>query len=178
MMQCFMDLCYLAHQRSTDIRLPRHAQMDADRIHFKRSKTENSSGTGLRSQLRQPSGPCWNVRGASRRSRACTSSTRWTHAQHCVRFGRSGIELCVRAGYKGITIKDIRPNALTAADAMGYSLDQIRKGAAYTTVTTAEPYLAQYRDVVSPIETETAATTAAGLFLERPQRRTKGTKLS
>ncbi|MFJ2995607.1 phage integrase central domain-containing protein [Pandoraea sp. NPDC087047] len=49
MMQCFVDLCYLTAQRSTEIRLLKWSQVDfaAGVIHFIPSKTEDSSGIAV-----------------------------------------------------------------------------------------------------------------------------------
>lgn len=49
MMQCFIDLCYLTFQRSTDIRLLTWNQVDrtAGVIHFEPSKTADSSGVSV-----------------------------------------------------------------------------------------------------------------------------------
>ena len=48
-MQCFIDLCYLTAQRSTEIRTLKWSQIDraAGVIHFVPSKTEESSGAAV-----------------------------------------------------------------------------------------------------------------------------------
>jgi integrase len=49
MMQCFIDLCYLTCQRSTEIRLLTWEQIDrvAGVIHFVPTKTAASSGEAV-----------------------------------------------------------------------------------------------------------------------------------
>jgi hypothetical protein len=47
MVQCFVDLCYLTGQRSTDIRELRWSQVSCSAIHFIPSKTEDSSGKAV-----------------------------------------------------------------------------------------------------------------------------------
>jgi integrase len=49
MMQCFVDLCYLTVQRSTEIRLLTWEQVDREAgvIHFVPTKTEESSGEAV-----------------------------------------------------------------------------------------------------------------------------------
>jgi len=42
--QCFIELMYLTRQRPTEIRLLRESQIGAERIHFRPTKTEESSG--------------------------------------------------------------------------------------------------------------------------------------
>ncbi|WP_051083241.1 hypothetical protein [Chitiniphilus shinanonensis] len=44
MVQCYVDLCYMIYQRTTEIRLLRWDQIKDDGIHFKPTKTERSSG--------------------------------------------------------------------------------------------------------------------------------------
>lgn len=46
MVQCYIDLCYMLYQRTTEIRLLKWSQIDSSAgvIHFTPTKTERSSG--------------------------------------------------------------------------------------------------------------------------------------
>lgn len=44
MVQCYIDLCYLLYQRTTEVRLLRWDQVREEGIYFKPTKTEASSG--------------------------------------------------------------------------------------------------------------------------------------
>ena len=71
-------------------------------------------------------------------------------------FTKSGMNsvwrvACVKAEIKGVTTRDVRPFALTTAEKMAYRIEDLRKSAAHSTVTTTGGYLDQYRAVVSPV---------------------------
>ena len=84
MMQCFIDLCYLTAQRSTEIRNLRWTADPRDPdgcswvdraagvIHFRPSKTEDSSGVSVDFKITPRSTRCSSVRAGSAASRACT----------------------------------------------------------------------------------------------------------
>ena len=77
MMQCFIDLCYLTAQRSTEIRNLRWTADPRDPdgcswvdraagvIHFRPSKTEDSSGVSVDFKITPRSTRCSSVRAGS-----------------------------------------------------------------------------------------------------------------
>ncbi len=54
--------------------------------------------------------------------------------------------------YAGITIEDLRPKALTDAEAAGYDVQELNMAAAHSSVTTTEGYLKTYREPLSHVE--------------------------
>lgn len=156
MVQCFVDLCYLTAQRSTEIRSLTWAQVDREAgvIHFLPSKTEDSSGiavdwpitpeiAAVLDRVRELDGglqrignlPVIHANSAKKRGKpygATAVRSAWDRA--CERAGLSD------AGY---TVKDIRGKAATDAKRAGYDLEEISVGLAHTDPKTTEIYLKQ-----------------------------------
>ncbi len=153
MLQCLMDLCYLTAQRVTDIRLLRWDQVTEDGIRFQPSKTLRSSGVRVTVPLTPP------IRAVLECSRTL-GRIKGLHVLHTgsgAAYTKTGlISAWVRArkavGLSGLTWKDLRAKALTDAERGGHALEELRKTAAHTTVTTTEGYLRQYREVLSTVE--------------------------
>lgn len=147
MMQCFVDLCYLTCQRSTEIRLLRWDQIERDAgvIHFLPTKTENSSGEAVdwsltpeieavlsRAKALAPFfGQVYVIRdkhGAAKTDQACRDA--WEGA-----MARANL------ADKPYTIKDIRAKALTDAKRAGYTLDDLQVAGAHTDRATTAEYI-------------------------------------
>jgi integrase len=162
MMQCFVDLCYLTAQRSTEIRYLRWSVDERDRfsssyidreagvIHFLPTKTEDSSGEMVdwpitpqidavlqRAKLLEPAfGQKYVIRdrkGNPKTDQACRDA--WEGAME-----RCGL---VDAPY---TIKDIRAKAMTDAKKLGYKIEEIQVAGAHTDASTTAGYI-KSRDV-------------------------------
>ncbi|MDR6383989.1 tyrosine-type recombinase/integrase [Paraburkholderia caribensis] len=162
MMQCFVDLCYLTMQRSTEIRNLRWSvdptnpygcswiDEKAGVIHFVPSKTEDSSGEMVdwpitpeistvlqRARLLEPAfGQTYVIRdkrGHPKTDQACRDA--WEGAME-----RVGL---ADAPY---TIKDVRAKAMTDAKRLGYEIDQLQIAGAHTDASTTRGYI-KSRDV-------------------------------
>ncbi|MCW3543475.1 tyrosine-type recombinase/integrase [Burkholderia cenocepacia] len=152
MMQCFIDLCYLTCQRSTEIRLLRWDQIDREAgvIHFVPTKTEDSSGEAVdwpltqdieavlaRAKLLDPAfGQTYVIRdkkGNPKTDQACRDA--WDGAVERAAKSDRSIE------GKPYTIKDIRAKALTDAKRAGYAIEELRVAGAHTDTSTTETYI-------------------------------------
>ena len=151
MMQCFVDLCYLTAQRSTDIRALRWSQIDraAGVIHFLPSKTEDSSGAGVDFTLTpEIEAVLDRVRKIDARPRIGDLPV--IHARN----GKPYEATAVRSAWNraveraqlseyGYTVKDIRAKALTDAERAGYDIKALMITAAHTNERTTQIYLKQ-----------------------------------
>ncbi|RKP56403.1 site-specific integrase [Pararobbsia silviterrae] len=159
LMQCFVDLCYLTVQRSTEIRMLKWSQVDrqAGVIHFLPSKTEDSSGiavdfaispeiAAVLDRIKELNGgvqyigdsPVFrtvDTRGRAKPYEATSIRSAWRRA-------------CVRAKLtdEGYTIKMIRAKALTDAAKAGYDIKALQEAAAHSTPAMTEDYIKR-RDV-------------------------------
>ncbi|MDR8920494.1 tyrosine-type recombinase/integrase [Burkholderia multivorans] len=150
-MQCFIDLCYLTAQRSTEIRNLKWSDVDrqAGVIHFVPSKTEDSSGvrvdflitpeidavlTRIREIDGRPTiGDVYVFRPKNgKRYAANTILKAWKTAAD-----RAGL-----AGFR-YTIKDIRAKALTDGERAGYNVKALQVAAAHTDAKMTETYIKQ-----------------------------------
>lgn len=162
MMQCFIDLCYLTAQRSTDVRLLKWSSIEVDWeskkkisgvIHFEPSKTEDSSGVAVdwpitqeilsvltRAKKLQPI--CDYVirdkKGKPKSAAAVRDA--WNDA-------------CDRAGLKETpyTIKDIRGKAMTDGKKAGHSMEDLQIAGAHTNAATTAIYIKQREVPVSNV---------------------------
>lgn len=157
MMQCCVDLCYLALQRSTEIRNLRWERDLADPdccwvdwekgvLHFLPSKTEDSSGVAVDISI-SPEIRDVLLRAKSLRKK---KSQYVIHAVDGKPYEATAIRsawdrACVRAGLPDVpyTVKDIRAKAATDAHKLGYDLKEIMEGLAHTDEKTTEIYLKQ-----------------------------------
>lgn len=160
--RCFVDLCYLTAQRSTDIRKLLWNQVREDGIAFKPTKTAGSSGAKVVVRLTAA------IREVLERARAfgvpaaATARIKSIYVIHALDgspYTMSGIRsawvrACRRAGVANATIKDLRAKALTDAERAGYSIEQLRTAAAHSSVTTTEGYVKTFREPVSAVELE------------------------
>ncbi len=170
MVQCYVDLCYLLYQRTTEIRLLKWSQVDlkAGFIYFRPTKTERSSGASVA----VPITPA--VRVVLERSRKALAEGKVARTKKEPRLGtvqsiyvihtRQGQpyqtrsladaweRACERAKVEGITLKDIRAKAATDAKRAGFTRAQLRVALAHTDEAMTEHYLrgldAEASDVV------------------------------
>ncbi|HDR9290486.1 TPA: tyrosine-type recombinase/integrase [Burkholderia multivorans] len=150
-MQCFIDLCYLTAQRSTEIRNLKWSDVDrqAGVIHFVPSKTEDSSGVrvdfvitpeidAVLTRIREIDGRptigdvCVFRPKNGKRYAANTILKAWKAAAD-----RAGL-----AGFR-YTIKDIRAKALTDGERAGYNVKALQVAAAHTDAKMTETYIKQ-----------------------------------
>jgi integrase len=177
MMQCFIDLCYLTAQRSTEIRNLRWSVDDSDPfgcsyvdrengvIHFVPSKTEDSSGEMVdwpitpeidavlqRAKLLDPA---FGQRYVIRDKRGDTKT------DQAVRDAWEGAMERVGLAKAPYTIKDIRAKALTDAKKAGYDIDALQAAAAHTDRSTTAGYIKQREVPVSTIRLALPAVKSA-----------------
>lgn len=154
MMQCFVDLCYLTAQRSTEIRLLKWSQIDraAGVIHFLPTKTEDSSGIAVDFRI---SPEIDAVLSRIREIDKCTriGELNVVHAVNGDEYAPSAFRsawdrACERVELtaQNYNVKDIRAKALTDAERAGYDIKALQIAAAHSDTKTTEIYLKQ-RDV-------------------------------
>jgi integrase len=155
--KCFLDLCYLTAQRTTEIRLLRWSQIKDGKIKFLPTKTAKSSGATVSVPVTADIQEVFDrAKALGKVQQIGKGDSYIIQSQDGGRFSKTGLisvwkRACAKAGIVGVTAKDIRPFALTMAEKAGYSIEDLRKGAAHTSVATTEGYLARYREVDSPI---------------------------
>ena len=157
--QCFLELCFLTWQRPTEIRLLRESAIGQERIHFKPTKTEDSSGEEVDIIITP------EIRKVLERARELRPTQKVTvldrrrdpyiiQARDGDHYSKNGFyevwrDACIEANVKGVTTRDIRPYALATLERMGYAVREIQKAAAHTNMATTEGYLDQHRDRLS-----------------------------
>jgi integrase len=157
--QCFLELMFLTRQRPTEIRLLRESQIGPERIHFRPTKTEESSGEEV-DVLITP-----EIRAAIERARALRPKHKvedlakhrdpfLIQARDGDKYTKNGLyevwrDACEAAGAKGVTTRHVRPFALSEMERLGYNVREIQKAAAHASITTTEGYLDQHRDRLS-----------------------------
>lgn len=157
MMQCFVDLCYLTVQRSTEIRLLRWkpeagtaggaswVDWDAKVIHFVPTKTEDSTGEAVD----WPITP--QIEKVLKRAQATGKVKSSQYVIHSI-DGQPYAANALLTAWKraarrakledaGYTVKDIRAKALTDAERAGYSIEQLQVAAAHADPRTTEIYV-------------------------------------
>ncbi len=142
MVQCYVDLCYLLYQRTTDVRLLKWSQVGQEFIEFIPTKTEHSSGSRVAIPLSA------SLRDVLTRAAAAGSpkSGYVIHTSKGKPYTASGIRTAwkraiQRAGIKDVTLKDLRAKAATDAKRDGYSSGQIQIGLAHTDAAMTAHYL-------------------------------------
>lgn len=147
MVQCYMDLLYLFHQRGTEIRLLRWDRIKEGVIEFQPSKTQDSSGR----KVVVPIGE--DARAVLERAKSLGKmrSLYVIHTEHGQPYTAHGIgslfkRACKRAGVEGVTLKDIRAKAASDAKRIGYSEQQIQTALAHTDGATTRGYI-RSRDI-------------------------------
>lgn len=162
MMQCFVDLCYLTAQRSTDVRLLRWASIEVDFdskaeiagvIHFEPSKTEDSSGVAVDWPVTQEILAV--LQRAKKLQPICDYVIRDKKGKpkSSAAVRDAWLDACDRAGLKNkdYNIKDIRAKALTDGKKAGHSMQDLQIAGAHTTASTTEIYIKQREVPVSKV---------------------------
>lgn len=157
MMQCIVDMCYLALQRSTEIRNLQWAYDPNDSaccwvdrkagvIHFQPSKTEDSSGIVVDLKITP------EIEAVLERVRQIGKvKGRYVfHTQRGTRYAANTVlkawkAAAERAKLEGMryTIKDIRAKALTDGERDGYDVKALQIAAAHTDEKMTETYIKQ-----------------------------------
>lgn len=145
MMQCFIDLCYLTAQRSTDVRLLKWSAVDHDHgvIHFEPSKTEDSSGVAVDWPITTEIAAV--LKRAKKLQPICDYVIRDKSGEpktaKAVRDAWN--DACDRAGLKEkkYTIKDIRAKALTDGKKAGHTMADLQIAGAHTDAATTAIYI-------------------------------------
>ncbi|RQQ19689.1 integrase [Burkholderia stagnalis] len=176
MMQCFIDLCYLTAQRSTEIRNLRWAvdPKDPDNcswvdraagvIHFRPSKTEDSSGVAVDIVISPEIGAVIErARGIGVVKGAFVIHTKKGKPYAANSVLKAWKVAKERAGLVDVryTIKDIRAMALTDADAAGYDTEALKERAAHTNEDQTRDYIKSRRIPVSDIRLHIPKTASA-----------------
>lgn len=149
MMQCYVDLCYLLYQRTTEIRLLKWSDIRDGYIYFKPTKTEKSSGANVA----VPISPAINAVLERARSIGRVKGVYVIHAldgkPYATRgVGTAWVRACERAGVENATLKDLRAKALTDAKKAGYTMEQLSVAAAHTDAAMTGTYIKR-REVAS-----------------------------
>lgn len=159
MIQCYIDLCYLLYQRTTEIRLLKWTQIDfaAGEIHFKPTKTENSSGAAVAVRItpavREVLERLKSLGGGGLRSIYLIHNRKGQpYTSHGI--GDAWDRACERAGVEDAILKDIRAKAASDAKKKGYTMEQIKVGLAHTDVEMSEEYIRGREAERSEIEME------------------------
>lgn len=144
MVQCYVDLCYLLYQRTTEIRLLKWSQIDLERglIYFLPTKTEKSSGLSVAVQI-SPA-----VREVLDRAKSLASGNAVyvIHSRKGEPYTANGLgtawrRASERAKVDDAVLKDIRAKAATDAKKAGYTKTEIKVGLAHTDEGMTETYL-------------------------------------
>ena len=151
MVQCYMDLCYLLYQRTTEIRLLRWDKVKPEGIAFKPTKTEKSSG----GDVIVPVGD--DVRKVLARIKSISKgrSTFVIHTEQGTPYTASGIRslfsrAAERAGVAGLTLKDIRSKAASDAKKAGYTVEEIQVGLVHSEIGSTKGYI---KNQAAPVST-------------------------
>jgi integrase len=163
MMQCFIDLCYLTAQRSTDVRMLRWADVEvkdweskeenAGMIHFQPSKTEDSSAQAVDWPVTQEILSV--LTRAKKLQPICDYLIRDKNGKpkSAAAVRDAWKDACDRAelASKGYTIKDIRAKALTDGKKAGHTMEDLRIAGAHTSEKTTAIYIKDRQTPVSNI---------------------------
>ena len=152
MLQCYVDLCYLLYQRTTEIRLLRWSDVGKVHIQFQPTKTEKSSGGRVSVPITA------DIQAVLDRARAI-GRVKSLYVIHNLRgrvYSASGLRTAwerasIRAGVDDATLKDIRAKALTDAKKAGFSLQQIQTGAVHTDEKQTSQYIKRREVPVSEV---------------------------
>lgn len=158
MVQCYVDLCYLLYQRTTEIRLLKWSDVGETEIFFRPTKTEKSSGAKVAVPITTA------IRAVLERARAC-GPVKGLYVIHTAKgqpYSRTGIgsawkRACQRTGVTGLALKDLRAKALTDAKGAGYRREQLQVAAAHSDAQMTERYIRLRETPVSEVTLELPA---------------------
>ncbi len=151
MMQCFVDLCYLTAQRSTEIRLLTWSAVDraAGLIHFVPTKTADSSGIAvdfrITPEIEAVLARVQEIDVLPRIGNAPVIHTKKGKVYAANTILKAWKAAKARAGLEAVqyTIKDIRAKALTDGERAGYDIKVLQVAAAHSTPGMTETYIKQ-----------------------------------
>jgi integrase len=151
MMQCFIDLCYLTLQRSTEIRLLKWSDVDraAGVIHFLPTKTEDSSGIAvditITPEIVAVLERIATIDGYTRIGAApvihAIDGSEYAPGAFRAAFDRAAER--AELSELGYTVKMVRAKALTDAERAGYDIKALQAAAAHSSQSTTEIYFKQ-----------------------------------
>lgn len=155
MVSCYVDLCFLLYQRTTEIRLLRWDQITPEGILFTPTKTEKSSGAKVQVPMTKA------VQDVLDRARQAypereIKSEYVIHTHDLKPYTTTGIgsawkRAALRAGVSNATLKDLRAKAMTDAKRDGYTVKQISVGGAHTDEEMTESYIKLRETPVSEV---------------------------
>jgi integrase len=156
MLRCFVDLCYLTGQRSTDIRLLRWTQIENGVIKFKPSKTANSSGAKVDKPITPEIQEVLDQVKSIMRERARMSPF-VIHGFDGSNYQATGLRAAwerakASARVEHGTIKDLRAKHATDAKRKGYTIEEIQGSLAHEDPSTTKIYLKQRDATVSVVK--------------------------
>ncbi|MBA4707558.1 tyrosine-type recombinase/integrase [Aquitalea aquatica] len=172
MVQCYIDLCYLMYQRTTEIRLLKWSDITEKGILFTPTKTEHSSGakvfvpmTGQIWAVLQQAKVAWAQgrdikEGVTRSPYIICNGKGKPYTAHGI--GTAWTRARERAGIQDATLKDLRAKAMTDAKKVGYSMTQISVGAAHADEAMTEAYIKLREVPVSEVEMKLPAASDHG----------------
>lgn len=154
MVQCYVDLCYMIFQRTTEIRLLKWTDVGEHSIFFKPTKTESSSGI----KVEVPISPAIRavLNAAKELAKGDVISLYVIHSSDRKPYTPSGLRTawtraCERAGVTNATLKDLRAKAMTDAKKAGYTIEQLKVAAAHTDGAMTEDYIKVRETAVSEV---------------------------
>ncbi len=152
MIQCYVDLCYLLYQRTTEVRLLQWEQIKPEGIYFKPTKTERSSAAKVLVPMTDALKEILErVRKLNMMKGTYVIQTRNGHPYTTSGIGSAWERACKRAGMENTTLKDLRPKAITDGNHSGYSIEQLMVGAAHTDTEMTKNYIKRYETPVSEV---------------------------
>lgn len=144
MIQCFVDLCYLTGQRSTDIRSLQWSQLVDGIILFKPSKTARRTAAKVEVPITAA------IQAVLDRARTLGTVKSWyvIHQPNGQPYKIRGLSTAwyrvVRSlGWSNLTIKDLRAKYTSDARRRNYSIEDLRESLAHSSGTTTEGYVKQ-----------------------------------
>lgn len=143
MMQCYVDLCYLLYQRTTDVRLLKINEITPDGIYVKPTKTDSTSGKDV---LIPMTSAIEEVIARARAEQRIQSMYVICKPRTGKPYDATGLRTawyraCARVGLKGLTLRDLRAKAATDAKLAGSTLDEIKTGLVHTSTGTTAGYI-------------------------------------
>lgn len=159
--QCFLELLLLTRQRPTEIRLLRESAIGDTHIHFKPTKTEDSSGEEVQILITP------EIRAVLERARALRPRKKVElldrkrdpyiiQTRDGGAYSKTGLYEVWRDAVqligdeaRGVTTRDVRPFALGLMEKAGYDRREIQLSAAHASYSTTEGYLEQHRERIS-----------------------------
>lgn len=152
MVLCYIQLCYLLYQRTTEVRLLKWDQIQPDGIFFKPTKTERSTAATVLIPMTDA------ISAVLSRAKAlgAVKGMYVIHKRDGKPYDAHGLNTawdraCERAGVEKATLKQLRAKALTDAKKAGYSIEQLMVGAAHGDKSTTDGYIKRRETPISEV---------------------------